>query len=85
MKFRKSLHSNNINNKISKLKTSNFLNNKRRSSVIHLQNEVQYIIENKEKEKELKELSPKELDEIFKKSAEKSKVGKIKNFMKLMF
>ena len=82
MKFRKSLHSNNINNKISKLKTSNFLNNKRRSSVIHLQNEVQYIIENKEKEKELKELSPKELDEIFKKSAEKSKVGKIKNFMK---
>ena len=80
MKYRKSLHSNNNNNTLNRLKSLKLLNKKKRSSIIQLKNTANIIIENKDKE--TKELSPNELDDILKRSSEKSKVGKIKNLIK---
>ena len=80
MKYRKSLHSNNNNNTLNRLKSLKLLTQKKRSSIIQLKNTANIIIENKDKE--TKELSPNELDDILKRSSEKSKVGKIKNLIK---
>ena len=80
MKYRKSLHSNNNNNTLNRLKSLKLLTQKKRSSIIQLKNTANIIIENKDKE--TKELSPNELDDILKRASEKSKVGKIKNLIK---
>ena len=57
---------------------------KRRSSVIQLKHEAQVIQNEKEKETDDEYLKPNELDDILKKSIEKSKLGKLKKAIKFV-
>ena len=57
---------------------------KRRSSVIQLKHEAQIIQNEKEKETDDEYLKPNELDDILKKSIEKTKLGKLKKAIKFV-
>ena len=57
---------------------------KRRSSVIQLKHEAEVIQNEKEKEIDDEYLQPNELDDILKKSIEKSKIGKLKKAIKFV-